>query len=179
MPSKSSRAWAIALPLPPLRLLLGCALAAGVTKVPGFLVERGSKASAASVRPQSQSISSSVRSGNSLRSSSFQWDDPYSEQKRDSAVAMSLMLDPDRRPSPSHSVTPFVASAIAIGREVLSERADKCVATACKLGSALRFCAAASTSRDDTGGMLVPSKVHCRFFSENGITSLCSWSTSI
>jgi hypothetical protein len=163
----------------PPALLLGCALDSGVTKVLGFLVEGGSKASAASVRPQSQSISSSVRSGNSFRSSSFQWDEPYSEQKRDSAVAMSLMLDPDRRPSPSHSIAPFVASASAIGREVLSERADKCVATACKLGSALRFCVAASISRDETGGKLVPSKVHCKFFSENGITSLCSCATSI
>ena len=50
----------------------------------------------------------------------------YSERKRDNAVAMSLMLDPDGSPSPSHSVVPFVASARTIGREVeLSVSADR------------------------------------------------------
>jgi hypothetical protein len=92
--------------------------------------------SAASVRPHNQSLamSSSVRSGSSFRSKSAQWPGYvlYLEQNRDShgAVAimtrMSLMLDPDSSPGPSHSAAPFVASASAIGREAgLSVSADR------------------------------------------------------
>jgi hypothetical protein len=62
-PPGLSRARVVIVPLRPRRRLLGCALIAGVMKLPGLITEIGSKASAASVSPHSQSMSSFVRSG--------------------------------------------------------------------------------------------------------------------
>ena len=116
----------VAVPFPPRRRLLGRALSGGVPKLPRPILETGSHASAVSVRPHSQSMSASVKSGSSFRNKSGQWDVLYSVRKRDNTVAMSLILDPDRSPSPFHSAVPSVAFASAIMREVeLSVSADR------------------------------------------------------
>ena len=120
------RVQVVAVPFPSRRRLLGRAPSDGVAKLPRPRLEIGSHASAVSVRPHSQSMSSSVRFGISFRSKSGQWDVLYSERKRDHTVAMSLILDPDRSPSPFHAAVPSVALASAIMREVeLSVSADR------------------------------------------------------
>ena len=87
------------------------------------------------------------------------------------------MLEPDSRPSPSHSAAPEVAFAKAIGRETgVSVSAVKWVARDCRLGSKLRF----EVPFELCGrGIHVPSSVRRRFVIEKGITKRWSCSTSI
>ena len=91
---------------------------------------------------------------------------------------MSLMLEPDSRPRPSHSEAPAVACASAIGREVCaSVSAVSRVATACILGSEWRFNGFGEFPTPSCDpGMVVPSSVLWRDLSENGMTRRCSCS---
>jgi hypothetical protein len=79
---------------------------------------------------------------------------------------MSLMLDPDSKPSPSQAIAPSTACSSAIGSEVrLSVSAERWIESACKLGSRCRFI---EGSADLVGrGKRVSASVHSRLISEN------------
>jgi hypothetical protein len=91
-----------------------------------------------------------------------------------SAVAIPEMLDPDSSPKPVHASSPARARASATGREAgCVASSAKWFAIACRLGSVVISSPLFKVDPVEYLGckMLLPSTVHCKFFSEKGKTN--------